>query len=132
MVNDGITEIRDVMEVWIACVTVVRTGVEDLAMRTKRRGTHVDHRSTQLNTWSYSPLSRLFMLQFNLTSGQLMPQFWRVVQVIERLMRDWGSPFNVKDLITAYQVKVDGFHRYKLFSKYRGDRTLVLNTVVNN
>lgn len=65
--------------------------------------------------WPYSPLSKMFMLRFDLAPGQLMPQFWRVVQVIERLTKDWESPINVNDLLTAYQVKVDGCHRYSLF-----------------
>ncbi|KAI3701926.1 hypothetical protein L6452_27416 [Arctium lappa] len=64
--------------------------------------------------------------------GQLMPQFWRVVLVIERLTAEWGSSFDENDLLTAYQVKVDGFHRYSMFSKYRGDLTLVFNTAVND
>ncbi|KAI3746657.1 hypothetical protein L6452_09096 [Arctium lappa] len=57
--------------------------------------------------WPYSHLSRLFILTSDLASGQLMPQFWRVVQVIERPMRDWESPFDVNDLLTAYSVKDD-------------------------
>ena len=38
--------------------------------------------------WPYSPLSRAFMTRFNLSPGQIMPQFWRVIQVIERVTRN--------------------------------------------
>ncbi|KAI3771508.1 hypothetical protein L6452_02673 [Arctium lappa] len=82
--------------------------------------------------WPYSPLSRSFMLTFNFASGQLMPKFWRVVSVIERLTKDGGGSFNVNELLMVYIVKADVFHHYSLYSNYRRDRTLVLNTVVND
>ncbi|KAI3719421.1 hypothetical protein L6452_20319 [Arctium lappa] len=64
--------------------------------------------------------------------SQLMPQFWRVVLIIERLTAEWGSPFDLNDLHIAYTMKINGFHRYSLHSNYQGDRTLVLNNAVND
>ena len=81
--------------------------------------------------WSFSPLSRSFMSRFNLSPGQLMPQFWRVVQVIERVTENWGMPpFDVTDLLTSYSFKPD--HRYSPFPKGRKDRVLVQNTQVHD
>ena len=61
-----------------------------------------------------------------------MPQFWTVLQVIQRVTKDWDSPFDVTDLLTAYIVKPDKHHRYSLFSRARGDKILVQNTQVND
>ncbi|KAJ9548562.1 LOW QUALITY PROTEIN: hypothetical protein OSB04_021105, partial [Centaurea solstitialis] len=83
--------------------------------------------------WPYSPLSRAFMTRFNLSPGQLMPQFWRVIQVIERVTKDWGRPaFSVNDLLTAYSVKPTDYDRYGLFPKGRGDTMLVHGTQVHD
>ena len=38
--------------------------------------------------WPYSPLAKAFMSYFEVAPGQLMPQFWRVLQVIERINID--------------------------------------------
>src|SRR5581483_1470180 len=55
--------------------------------------------------WPYSPLARAFMTRFNLSPGQLMPQFWRVAFVIERVTKNWDRPaFSVDDLLSAYSV----------------------------
>ncbi|KAJ9552809.1 hypothetical protein OSB04_016854 [Centaurea solstitialis] len=63
--------------------------------------------------WPFSPLLRAFMTRFNLSSSQLMPQFWRVIQVIERVTKDWGrTAFSVNDLLTAYSVKPTDYDRY--------------------
>ncbi|KAJ9564751.1 hypothetical protein OSB04_000717 [Centaurea solstitialis] len=76
--------------------------------------------------WPYSPLSRAFMTRFSLSPGQLMPQFWRVVSVIERMTENWGrAPFTVDDLLTAYTVKVSDYDRYGIYPKGRGDAMLV-------
>ena len=82
--------------------------------------------------WPYSPLPKAFMSHFEIAPGQLMPQFWRVLQVIERVTKDWDAPFDVIDLLTAYIVKPDKHHRYSLFSRARGDKILVQNTQVND
>ena len=34
--------------------------------------------------WAFSPLARAFMYYFEIAPGQLMPQFWRVLHVLER------------------------------------------------
>ena len=52
--------------------------------------------------------------------------------VIERVTKDWESPFDVTDLLTAYIVKSDRYHRYSLFSRARGDKVLVQGTQVND
>ncbi|KAI3746807.1 hypothetical protein L6452_09248 [Arctium lappa] len=58
-------------------------------------------------SWPFSPLVRAFSDSFDLTPGQLMPQLWRIVQVIDRLTAEWELPFNVNDLLTAYSVRPD-------------------------
>ena len=78
--------------------------------------------------WTYSPLAKAFMSHFEIALGQLMPQFWRVLQVIERVTTDWDSPFDVTDLLMTYVVKSEKHHRYSLFSRARGDKVLVQNT----
>ena len=82
--------------------------------------------------WPYSPLAKAFMSHFEIAPRELMPQFWRVLQVIERVTKDWDSHFDVTDLLTAYVVKPDKHHRYNLFSRARGDKILVQNTQVND
>ena len=82
--------------------------------------------------WPFSPLSRAFMAYFEIAPGQLMPQFWRVLHVLECLTHGWESAFGVADLLTAYTIKSDGHHRYYPFSKTRGDKVLVLKTQVND
>ena len=72
------------------------------------------------------------MTMFVLSPRQLMPQFWRVLHVIERLSLKWGIEFTVLDLLSAYLVKSDGSHRYSLYYKYKGDKILIQNTVVND
>ncbi|KAI3665596.1 hypothetical protein L6452_44223 [Arctium lappa] len=83
-------------------------------------------------TWPFSPLVRAFLDAFGLTPGQLMPQFWRIVQVIDRHTADWEVPFNVNDLLTAYSVRPDNYHRYSLFPRSKGDNVLIHNTAVND
>ncbi|KAI3729502.1 hypothetical protein L6452_18162 [Arctium lappa] len=83
-------------------------------------------------SWPFSPLVREFLDAFDLTPGQLMPQFWRIVQVVDRLTADWGAPFNLNDLLTAYSVRADNYHRYSLFPRTKGDTVLVHNTAVND
>ncbi|KAI3771956.1 hypothetical protein L6452_03128 [Arctium lappa] len=83
-------------------------------------------------TWPFSPLVRAFLDAFDMTLGQLMPQFWRIVQVVERLTADWKVPFNLNDLLTAYSVGPDNYHRYSLFPRSKGDNILVHNTAVND
>jgi hypothetical protein len=81
--------------------------------------------------WPFTPLSRAFMTQFSLSPGQLMPQFWRIIQVIERVTKDWGrDPFTVTDLLTAYNVSTHPYHRYGLFPRGRKDTMLVHGTQV--
>ncbi|KAI3678506.1 hypothetical protein L6452_37801 [Arctium lappa] len=75
--------------------------------------------------WPFSPLVRAFLDAFDLTPGQLMSQFWRIVQVINRLTADWEVPFNVNDLLTAYSVRPDNYHRYSLFPRSKGDNVLI-------
>ena len=83
--------------------------------------------------WPYSPLSRAFMTRFNLSPGQLMPQFWRVVYVIERVTKNWGHPaFTVDDLLSAYSVTRSDYNRYGLFPRGRSDSMLVHGTQVND
>ena len=83
--------------------------------------------------WPFSPLSQAFMSTFNLAPGQLMPQFWRVIQVVERVTENWGMPpFDVTDLMTAYSFKPDRYHRYSPFPKGRKDRVLVQSTQVHD
>ncbi|KAI3769902.1 hypothetical protein L6452_01016 [Arctium lappa] len=83
-------------------------------------------------SWPFSPLVRAFLDVFDLTPGQLMPQFWWIVQVIDRLTAEWVVPFNVNDLLTAYSVRPDNYHRYSLFPRSKGDNVLILNTAVND
>lgn len=83
-------------------------------------------------TWPFSPLARAFMQKFDLSPGQLMPQFWRIVYVIERVMADWETPFVLNDLLMAYMVKMDTNRRYSLFSRYKHERALVQSTAVND
>jgi hypothetical protein len=79
--------------------------------------------------WPYTPLSRAFMTRFNVSPGQLMPQFWRIIQVIERITKDWGrAPFTVTDLLMAYSVTTHPYRRYGLFPKGRKDTMLVQGT----
>ena len=82
--------------------------------------------------WPYSPLAKAFMSHFQIAPGKLMAQFWRVLQVIERVTKDWDSPFDVTDLLMAYIVKPDKHHIYSLFSRARGDKILVQNTQLND
>ena len=51
---------------------------------------------------------------------------------MERVTKDWESPFDITDLLTAYIVKSNKHHRYSLFSRARGDKVLVKNTQVND
>lgn len=83
-------------------------------------------------TWPFSQLARSFLQKFDLSLGQLMPQFWRIVYVIERVTANWESPFLLNDLLVAYQVKMDKNHRYSLFSRYKNERVLVQSTAVND
>lgn len=83
-------------------------------------------------TWPFSSLSRAFMQTFNLSSGQLMPQLWRIIHVIERVTTKWETPFTLNDLLVAYQVKMDKNHRYSLFSRYKIEKVLVQNIAVND
>ncbi|KAI3749051.1 hypothetical protein L6452_12597 [Arctium lappa] len=83
-------------------------------------------------SWPFVPLVREFLDAFDLSPGQLMPQFWRIVQVVDRLTADWGAPFNLNDLLAAYSVKADNYHRYSLFPRTKGDTVLVQNTAVND
>ncbi|KAI3667942.1 hypothetical protein L6452_43013 [Arctium lappa] len=83
-------------------------------------------------SWSFTPLVREFLDAFDLSPGQLMPQFWRIVQVVDRLTADWEVPFNLNDLLAAYSVKADNYHRYSLFPRTKGDTVLVHNTAVND
>ncbi|KAI3685618.1 hypothetical protein L6452_34869 [Arctium lappa] len=43
-----------------------------------------------------------------------------------------GAPFNLNDLLTAYSVQADNYHRYSLFPRMKGDTVLVHNTAVND
>ncbi|KAI3678473.1 hypothetical protein L6452_37767 [Arctium lappa] len=52
--------------------------------------------------------------------------------VVDRLTVDWGAPFNLNDLLTAYSVRADNYHRYSLFPRTKGDTVLVHNTAVND
>ena len=72
------------------------------------------------------------MSYIEVAPGKLMPQLWRVLQVIERITTDWESPFDVTDLLTTYIVKSNKYHRYSLFSRARGDKVLVQSTQVND
>ncbi|WP_214019020.1 hypothetical protein, partial [Escherichia coli] len=73
------------------------------------------------------------MTRFNLSPGQLMPQFWRVIQVIERVTQRWDRPpFSVDDLLSAYSVTRSPYDRYGLFPKGRNDTMLVHRTQVND
>ncbi|KAI3757976.1 hypothetical protein L6452_05522 [Arctium lappa] len=83
-------------------------------------------------SWPFVPLVREFLDAFDLSPGQLMPQFWRIVQVVDRLTADWEAPFNLNDLLAAYSVKADNYHRYSLFPRTKGDIVLVQNTAVND
>ena len=71
------------------------------------------------------------MTLFSLSPGQLMPQFWCVLHVIERLSLKWGIEFIVPNL-PVYVVKSDGCERYSLYSKYRDEKILIQNTAVND
>src|SRR5581483_1724001 len=83
--------------------------------------------------WPYSPLARSFMTRFNLSPGQLMPQFWRVVFVIERVTKNWDRPvFSVDDLLSSYSVNRSSYNRYSVFPKGRSDTMLVHGTQVND
>ncbi|KAJ9543815.1 hypothetical protein OSB04_023522 [Centaurea solstitialis] len=83
--------------------------------------------------WPYSPLARAFMTRFDVSPGQLMPQFWRVILVIERVTKDWGRrAFSVDDLLSAYNVTKLPYNRYGLFPKGRNDTMLVHRTQVND
>ena len=83
--------------------------------------------------WPYSPLARSFMSRYNLSPGQLMPQFWRVVFVIERVTKNWGHPpFTVDDLLSAYSVNRSSYNRYSVFPRGRSDTMLVHGTQVND
>ena len=59
-----------------------------------------------------------------------MPQFWRVLHVLQRLTHGWESSFGGADLLSAYTIKSDGHHRYYPFLQSRGDKVLVLTTQV--
>lgn len=83
-------------------------------------------------SWPFSPLVRSFLQEFNLSPGQLMPQSWRIIYVIERVTAEWKSPFRLNDLLVAYQAKFDKYHRYSLFSRNKGDRVLVQKSAVND
>ena len=72
------------------------------------------------------------MAYFEVTPGQLMPEFWRVLYVIQRLNQNWESPFGVADLLAAYAIKCDGHHRYYPIFRASGDKVLVLRTQVND
>ena len=72
------------------------------------------------------------MSLFALSPGQLMLQFWHVLNVIKRLPLKWGIEFMVPDLLSAYLVKSDDCERYNLYSKYRGEKILIQNTAVND
>ncbi|KAJ9564143.1 hypothetical protein OSB04_000109 [Centaurea solstitialis] len=77
--------------------------------------------------WPYSPLARAFMTRFDVSPGQLMPQFWRVVHVIERVTRNWDRPpFSVDDLLSAYNVIRSPYNRFGLFPRGRSDAMLGL------
>src|SRR5581483_5532551 len=83
--------------------------------------------------WPYSPLARSFMSRYNLSPGQLMPQFWRVVYVIERVTKNWDRPvFSVDDLLSSYTVTRSPYNRFGLFPKGRSDTMLVHGTQVND
>src|SRR5581483_7899633 len=80
-------------------------------------------------SWPYSPLARAFMTRFSISPGQLMPQFWRVVSVIEHVTESWGrAAFTVDDLLSAYTVKASDYNRYGIYPKGRGDTMLVHGT----
>ncbi|KAJ9536184.1 hypothetical protein OSB04_un000644 [Centaurea solstitialis] len=60
-----------------------------------------------------------------------MPQFWRVILVIERVTRDWGRrAFSVDDLLSAYNITRLPYNRYGLFPRGRHDSMLVHGTQV--
>ncbi|KAI3772643.1 hypothetical protein L6452_03833 [Arctium lappa] len=52
--------------------------------------------------------------------------------VIRRLTADWEVPLNVNDLLTAYSVRPDNYHRHSIFPRSKGDNVLVHNTAVND
>ncbi|KAJ9552353.1 hypothetical protein OSB04_016398 [Centaurea solstitialis] len=83
--------------------------------------------------WPYSPLARAFMTRFDLSPGQLMPQFWRVIHVIERVTKNWDRPaFSADDLLSAYTVTRSPYNRFGFFPRGRSDAMLVHGTQVND
>ena len=79
------------------------------------------------HVFPFSPLVQSLLRHFNIAPGQLMPHSWRVLRVLEEVVKKHDLPFGLADLMYSYFLNPSGPGRFILQLK-PSQGTLVLGT----
>ncbi|XP_057251702.1 uncharacterized protein LOC130591799 [Beta vulgaris subsp. vulgaris] len=67
----------------------------------------------------FTPLARDLMQIYQISPGQIMPQVWRILSVIDRVTASWEEAFTLHDLLLHYEIRVKAKNRIALHAKAR-------------
>lgn len=67
----------------------------------------------------FSPRARDLMQIYQISSGKIIPQVWRILSVIDRVTTSWEEAFTFHDLLLCYEIRVKSKNKITLHAKAR-------------
>ena len=69
----------------------------------------------------FSPIARDLMQIYQISPGQIMPQVWRILSVVDRVTTSWEEVCTLHKLLLCYEIKVKAKNRITLHANARQD-----------
>ena len=75
-------------------------------------------------TVEFSSLTKSFLHQFQLSPGQMMPNFWRICLQLELVTAEWDSCVDWEDILVHYSFKVSSTKKYTFSLRKRAKKLI--------
>ena len=54
---------------------------------------------------------------YQISPWQIVPQVWRILSVVDRVMASWEEPFTLHDLLLCYEMRVKAKNKIALHAR---------------